>query len=579
MKKLQFTLAIIISLSFIGPDFSWGQGFADTAGHQFKTAIDYVQSEGIVQGYNDGTFKPDAQINRAEFTKIIVETYYPEDISGSGCFLDVNQGWFAPYICTAKSKGLVQGYPDGTFRPNETISLVEAAKIISETKNPKEYPESDPWYQVYFEEEFNDKLIPTTITNLEQKITRAEMAEFIYRIRGMDLEQKMSITAYMVLFEDELHLAKNNKYLFKDDAVYYLKQEFDHGYEVIVDSQGQNVDLNSFTIINEYFSTDKDDVFCADKQMPDVDYDSLQSINHYLANDKNKLYYQCKIIKDINPADFYLIGSGKYFGYQDRVYSLSTALWNGDYIDTNTLELGMDHALLIGSDPANFELVSDNYCGFSDLVISGSNLYVDGDRKEAVNTNSFELLNDTYFRDADSLFYCGLNIGEGYFELNNVELVDKSPNEPQEEDYLDYYFKDQRIIVDDWVISKGALLTNQELSWFYLQYPEYQQLGFDQKLDTSSWETYDGGFYTIKYPQGYDQHFNEKAAFQDLFYHGDIGSNIMYDINGVSFTQSYSQYFFENPDGDQYMFEFWDGDQFLNKEVIRTFQPKWKISL
>ncbi len=100
--------------------------------HPNYEAINYVQEQQIVQGYENGTFRPDKKINRAEFTKIIIESSVETRLIASlqDCFTDVQNQWFAKYICLAKNKEIINGYSDETFKPNQNISFVEAAKII-----------------------------------------------------------------------------------------------------------------------------------------------------------------------------------------------------------------------------------------------------------------------------------------------------------------------------------------------------------------------------------------------------------------------------------------------------------------
>jgi hypothetical protein len=164
-----------------------GESFSDVpATHANAEAIAYVKSEGIVEGYADGTFKPDATINRAEFVKILMGSF--ED-DGRMCkiapFSDVDQtAWYATYAHRARCQGIVEGYPDGTFKPAASINFAEAAKIIVKAKFDFEVVESqfDAWYQPYVERLANEHAIPMTISSLDQKISRGEMAEIIYRI-------------------------------------------------------------------------------------------------------------------------------------------------------------------------------------------------------------------------------------------------------------------------------------------------------------------------------------------------------------------------------------------------------------
>ncbi len=95
-------------------------------------AIIYLYKNGIVSGYEDGTFKPNAMINRAELLKILVEgkDINPDQTIYSNCFPDVTDDWYAKYVCYAKQEGWVSGYPDGTFRPASTVNKVEALKML-----------------------------------------------------------------------------------------------------------------------------------------------------------------------------------------------------------------------------------------------------------------------------------------------------------------------------------------------------------------------------------------------------------------------------------------------------------------
>ncbi|MCK5605576.1 S-layer homology domain-containing protein, partial [Candidatus Pacearchaeota archaeon] len=167
----------------------------DISYHQYKGAIEYLKNEAIVEGYEDGTFKPDNTINRAEFMKIVVGAKYSSDyISVSArrnCFSDVQTDWYAPYVCIAKDEGVVGGYPDGTFKPGQTISFVEAAKILSEAYGLS-VTKGANWYEGYVKalQEYN--YIPSTIGTLEKPITRAEMSELIWRIKEQKRDQAFS---------------------------------------------------------------------------------------------------------------------------------------------------------------------------------------------------------------------------------------------------------------------------------------------------------------------------------------------------------------------------------------------------
>ena len=171
------------------------KGVSDTDYHQYKTAVEYLLNQKIAEGYDDGTFKPDNLINRAEFMKIVIGAKYSQDYinvsSGGNCFSDVRAEWYSPYVCIAKDEGVISGYPDGTFRPGQNISFVEAAKILAEAYGLN-VTKGGSWYEGYVKVLQENNYIPSTVGTLEKTITRAEMAELIWRIKEEKKDQASS---------------------------------------------------------------------------------------------------------------------------------------------------------------------------------------------------------------------------------------------------------------------------------------------------------------------------------------------------------------------------------------------------
>lgn len=191
--------------------------FSDISGHKYEDQINYIRELGIVQGYEDGTYRPDALINRAEFTKIIIESFFPGSAKGSNCFPDVKEEWFAKYICYAKSQSFIEGYTDGTFKPANNISLVEAFKIIltsfvAELGELMPVPEEgQAWYTVYVEMMNNitgETVSPATYDSL---ITRGQMADLIYKVlvnpQGKPVFYLLGISKSDNLYEVEVESA------------------------------------------------------------------------------------------------------------------------------------------------------------------------------------------------------------------------------------------------------------------------------------------------------------------------------------------------------------------------------------
>lgn len=100
----------------------------------YNNAISTLVNMGIISGYSDGTFRPDAAITRAEFTKIAVSFFDYADDGYSGRFSDVSGGsWYATFVDAAADMGLIEGYGDGSFRPDAGITRAEACAIVNRT--------------------------------------------------------------------------------------------------------------------------------------------------------------------------------------------------------------------------------------------------------------------------------------------------------------------------------------------------------------------------------------------------------------------------------------------------------------
>lgn len=206
MKKIILGTPVLVLLAFVNSALA---SFTDVGeDHVNFDAITYVQAAGIVEGYSDETYRPDSTINRAEFTKIIIESQFDDDTINSCLaergdelvFPDVPQEeWFAKYVCIAFSEGIVSGYPDGTYGPSKEISIVEAAKIIVNAF-AYEVASDEIWYKPFMVELGDRNALPVTLTEFDQSITRGEMAEMIYRLLE-ELTTKDSTTYYEIAGE------------------------------------------------------------------------------------------------------------------------------------------------------------------------------------------------------------------------------------------------------------------------------------------------------------------------------------------------------------------------------------------
>lgn len=126
-------LPLALTAAMIVPSVPAMAAPSDIAGHWAESVITQWQSKGLIQGYEDGTFKPGNTITRAEFVTLMnnAKGFWSE---GSINFSDVKNGsWFYSAVARAVAAGYVKGYSDGSFKPNNTITRAEAAVMIANT--------------------------------------------------------------------------------------------------------------------------------------------------------------------------------------------------------------------------------------------------------------------------------------------------------------------------------------------------------------------------------------------------------------------------------------------------------------
>ena len=106
----------------------------------YNSAVSTLSNAGILDGYEDGTFRPDGNITRAEFATITAR-FLEASYDGGNRFPDIDGHWAAEYINEAANAGIVDGYEDGTFRPQQNITRAEAVTMVNRTVD--RHPDAD----------------------------------------------------------------------------------------------------------------------------------------------------------------------------------------------------------------------------------------------------------------------------------------------------------------------------------------------------------------------------------------------------------------------------------------------------
>ena len=175
--------------------------FPDVTGDQwYWKFVEALYAQGITSGYPDGTFRPQNQVTRAEIAVFLLRalygnTYTPPTHS-SYSFPDIADHWARDWIEEAKTEGLVSGYPDGTYRPNNQVTRAETAVLLLRAEHGSEYnPPThanysfsdivDHWAKDWIQDLYDEGFVsgyPDGTYRPNNPVTRAEMATMLDRV-------------------------------------------------------------------------------------------------------------------------------------------------------------------------------------------------------------------------------------------------------------------------------------------------------------------------------------------------------------------------------------------------------------
>lgn len=269
MKKIASTLVLLAVLLTPLGNVSAFSDVPET--HQYYAAIESLKNLGIVSGYDDGTFKPSNTVNRAEALKMILGSAgieVPEyDGSSSIGFTDVAPSqWFTKFLIVGKNRGIVKGNDDGTFAPAREVIKAEFIKMVLESfgtdLSHHQNPSSDlaldvkktDWFAPYLSYAKTVGLTSPTLDNKlipGKSLTRGECAEIIYRMlliqNGGDAQKMLSI-AESNLVDVLVYLNANdvsNAIKKADNAVFYTEKAMEAAPDENV-AEGANKIAQSF---------------------------------------------------------------------------------------------------------------------------------------------------------------------------------------------------------------------------------------------------------------------------------------------------------------------------------------------
>lgn len=239
-KKLLASLTVLVLGSVhLFAQTPYADGYSDVEEDtDYATAIEYLTFSEAVEGYADDTYKPEQSINRAEFAKILVggRDLEPSLSSYHSCFLDVLEDWYAPYVCYLKEAGVVEGYSDGNFKPEAAINKVEAVKMLilfmwdltedevddGSYESVQKFSDIDrtAWYTPYLDFAKERNLLEVGDSYVfyypSAELTRGLMAE--YTVRSA-VTQEMALSAYHE-YDRDRYFVQNGMELSEDYPCY-----------------------------------------------------------------------------------------------------------------------------------------------------------------------------------------------------------------------------------------------------------------------------------------------------------------------------------------------------------------------
>ena len=209
-----FMLQISYGDSTKTSDLLMGSLFKDVSdNHIYYDAISYLKKTGVIQGYSDSTFRSDNPVSRVEALKMIFVALNKEILSDTTLkFPDTDSDtWYAPYVATAQRDGIIQGYPDGMFKPTNEVNRVEFIKMLTLAMNTDvdpvvaENPYDDvhylEWYAPYAQFVKETNIAPWDSDTLDpsDSMTRGEVAEMLYRVLAIQNNEAESYSRMMVM--------------------------------------------------------------------------------------------------------------------------------------------------------------------------------------------------------------------------------------------------------------------------------------------------------------------------------------------------------------------------------------------
>lgn len=151
--------------------------FSDLENSKYKNYVKPLYDMNVISGYEDGTFRAEDSVTRAEFATMILKSKGIQISQGIlNPFSDVEGHWAKDIILTAYKNGIIKGYQDGTFRPNDTVTLAEVCAMINTTFDFESIGTTDIVIDTHWAKEVVTKMYQIEVLNKEDGLNELNKA-------------------------------------------------------------------------------------------------------------------------------------------------------------------------------------------------------------------------------------------------------------------------------------------------------------------------------------------------------------------------------------------------------------------
>ena len=192
-KHFSMLIALAMILTSLVPSFTASAAFSDVDdSNSYVEAISTLSTLQVINGYEDGSFQPEKEITRAEYTKMIVYMLGMDSFTTPiTTFTDVPEShWANAYIKTAFDMGIINGFDDGTFRPDAPVTYEQALKMLVCTLGYEAYAEVAGGYPNGYRAQAEDLDLTDIVTGVgyESNAPRAVIAQIMFN--GLEVPMK-----------------------------------------------------------------------------------------------------------------------------------------------------------------------------------------------------------------------------------------------------------------------------------------------------------------------------------------------------------------------------------------------------